>query len=76
MPLLLKKWRTLQSYETSLRLSPVRPIPIEEVEPAEDIVRRFTTGSMSFGALSRETHETLAIAMNRLGAKSGEWRRW
>ncbi|MCY3744235.1 MAG: glutamate synthase large subunit [Candidatus Poribacteria bacterium] len=47
------------------------PIPIEEVEPAEDIVRRFTTGSMSFGALSRETHETLAIAMNRLGAKSG-----
>ena len=47
------------------------PIPIEAVEPAEDIVRRFTTGSMSFGALSRETHETLAIAMNRLGAKSG-----
>ena len=47
------------------------PIPIEEVEPAEDIVRRFTTGSMSFGALSRETHETLAVAMNRLGAKSG-----
>ena len=47
------------------------PIPLEEVEPAEDIVRRFTTGSMSFGALSREAHETLAIAMNRLGAKSG-----
>lgn len=47
------------------------PIPIDDVEPAEDIVRRFTTGSMSFGALSRETHETLAIAMNRLGAKSG-----
>ena len=50
---------------------PSTPIPIETVEPAEDIVRRFTTGSMSFGALSRETHETLAIAMNRLGAKSG-----
>ena len=50
---------------------PSTPIPIEAVEPAEDIVRRFTTGSMSFGALSRETHETLAIAMNRLGAKSG-----
>lgn len=47
------------------------PIPIEEVESAEEIVRRFTTGSMSYGALSRETHETLAIAMNRLGAKSG-----
>ncbi len=54
-----------------LDFKPATPIPIEEVEPAEDIVRRFTTGSMSFGALSRETHETLAIAMNRLGAKSG-----
>ena len=54
-----------------LTFKPSTPIPIEEVEPAEDIVRRFTTGSMSFGALSRETHETLAIAMNRLGAKSG-----
>ena len=54
-----------------LAFKPSTPIPVEEVEPAEDIVRRFTTGSMSFGALSRETHETLAIAMNRLGAKSG-----
>ena len=54
-----------------LAFKPSTPIPIEEVEPAEDIVRRFTTGSMSFGALSRETHETLAVAMNRLGAKSG-----
>ena len=54
-----------------LAFKPSTPIPIEEVEPAEAIVRRFTTGSMSFGALSRETHETLAIAMNRLGAKSG-----
>ncbi len=54
-----------------LAFKPSSPIPIEDVEPAEDIVRRFTTGSMSFGALSRETHETLAIAMNRLGAKSG-----
>lgn len=54
-----------------LDFKPGTPIPIEAVEPAEDIVRRFTTGSMSFGALSRETHETLAIAMNRLGAKSG-----
>ena len=48
--------------------------PDEEVEPAEDIVRRFTTGSMSFGALSRETHETLAVAMNRLG-RIRKWRR-
>ena len=54
-----------------LAFQPGTPIALEEVEPAADIVRRFTTGSMSFGALSRETHETLAIAMNRLGAKSG-----
>jgi len=47
-----------------------QPIPLEEVEPASEIVRRFTTGAMSLGALSREAHETLAIAMNRLGAKS------
>ncbi|MFO0730870.1 MAG: glutamate synthase large subunit [Nitrospiraceae bacterium] len=46
------------------------PIPLEEVEPAKDIVKRFTTGAMSFGSISREAHETLAIAMNRLGAKS------
>jgi glutamate synthase domain-containing protein 2/glutamate synthase domain-containing protein 1/glutamate synthase domain-containing protein 3 len=46
------------------------PVPLEEVEPATSIVKRFTTGAMSLGALSREAHETLAIAMNRLGAKS------
>lgn len=46
------------------------PIPIEEVEPIEDIRRRFTTAAMSLGALSPEAHETLAIAMNRIGAKS------
>ncbi len=46
------------------------PLPLEEVEPAKDIVKRFTTGAMSFGAISKESHETLAIAMNRLGAKS------
>jgi glutamate synthase (NADPH/NADH) large chain/glutamate synthase (ferredoxin) len=45
-------------------------IPIEEVESAKDIVKRFTTGAMSLGAISREAHETLAVAMNRLGAKS------
>ncbi|HZS11632.1 MAG TPA: glutamate synthase large subunit, partial [Nitrospirales bacterium] len=47
-----------------------QPIPIEEVEPAADIVKRFTTGAMSFGAISKEAHETLAIAMNRIGGKS------
>jgi glutamate synthase domain-containing protein 2 len=46
------------------------PVPIEEVEPAGEIVKRFTTGAMSLGALSREAHETLAIAMNRMGARS------
>jgi glutamate synthase (ferredoxin) len=46
------------------------PIPIEEVEPASKIVKRFTTGAMSLGSLSREAHETLAIAMNRIGGKS------
>ncbi len=45
-------------------------VPIEEVEPAKEIVKRFTTGAMSFGSISREAHETLAIAMNRLGGKS------
>jgi glutamate synthase domain-containing protein 2/glutamate synthase domain-containing protein 1/glutamate synthase domain-containing protein 3 len=45
-------------------------VPLEEVEPASSIVKRFTTGAMSLGALSREAHETLAIAMNRIGAKS------
>src|SRR5690242_19326925 len=47
-----------------------KPVPIEEVEPAKDIVRRFSTGAMSFGSISREAHTTLAIAMNRIGGKS------
>ena len=46
------------------------PVPIEEVESVESIVRRFATGAMSFGSISAEAHETLAIAMNRMGAKS------
>ena len=46
------------------------PIPLEAVEPASEIVKRFVTGAMSFGSISKETHETLAIAMNRLGGKS------
>jgi glutamate synthase domain-containing protein 2/glutamate synthase domain-containing protein 3 len=45
-------------------------IPIDEVEPAKEIVKRFTTGAMSFGSISKEAHETLAIAMNRIGGKS------
>lgn len=46
------------------------PIPIEEVEPAENIMKRFVTGAMSYGSISREAHETLAIAMNRIGGRS------
>ncbi len=46
------------------------PIPLEEVEPVEEITKRFCTGAMSIGSISREAHETLAIAMNRLGGKS------
>src|ERR1700757_395839 len=46
------------------------PVPLEDVEPAKEIVKRFTTGAMSFGSISKEAHETLAIAMNRIGGKS------
>lgn len=46
------------------------PIPLTEVEPAKEIVKRFATGAMSFGSISQEAHETLAIAMNRLGGRS------
>src|SRR5450631_1934042 len=46
------------------------PVALEEVEPAKEIVKRFTTGAMSFGSISKEAHETLAIAMNRIGGKS------
>ncbi|WP_181706802.1 glutamate synthase large subunit [Chthonobacter rhizosphaerae] len=46
------------------------PVPLEEVEPASEIVKRFATGAMSFGSISREAHETLAVAMNRIGGKS------
>ena len=45
-------------------------VPLDEVEPAAEIVKRFSTGAMSFGSISREAHETLAIAMNRIGGKS------
>ena len=45
-------------------------MPIDEVEPVEAIVKRFATGAMSYGSISQEAHETLAIAMNRMGGKS------
>ncbi len=46
------------------------PVPVEEVEPVSEIVKRFATGAMSYGSISKEAHETLAIAMNRIGGKS------
>jgi glutamate synthase domain-containing protein 2/glutamate synthase domain-containing protein 3 len=54
-----------------MKLRPAgQPVPLDEVEPATEIVKRFTTGAMSLGSLSREAHETLAIAMNRIGGRS------
>jgi glutamate synthase (NADPH/NADH) large chain len=52
------------------RLDPSKAIPVEEVEPAKEIVKRFATGAMSLGSISTEAHTTLAIAMNRIGGKS------
>lgn len=57
--------RSLLSFKQS-----TTPVPIEEVEPIESIMRRFHTGAMSFGSISKEAHESLAIAMNRIGGKS------
>ncbi|HZB97278.1 MAG TPA: glutamate synthase large subunit, partial [Candidatus Sulfotelmatobacter sp.] len=63
--------RQLKSLRGLLRLQPARdPVPLEEVEPAGEIVKRFVTGAMSYGSISKEAHETLAIAMNRIGGKS------
>lgn len=53
-----------------LRTEQCETIPLEEVEPASEIVKRFATGAMSFGSISQESHESLAVAMNRLGGKS------
>jgi len=53
-----------------LKFKKAKPIPIEEVEPVENIVKRFATGAMSFGSISKEAHQAIAIAMNRLGGRS------
>jgi glutamate synthase (NADPH/NADH) large chain/glutamate synthase (ferredoxin) len=53
-----------------LRFRERQAIPLEDVEPASEIVKRFSTGAMSLGSLSREAHETLAVAMNRIGGRS------
>ena len=78
--------------ETSRRLCAIRglldfkrldaPLPIDDVEPAREIVKRFATGAISLGSISREAHETMAIAMNRIGARSNtgeggeDWHRY
>ncbi|MDA2965754.1 MAG: glutamate synthase-related protein, partial [Actinomycetota bacterium] len=58
--------RGLFTFKEGLR----KPIPIEDVEPVSEILKRFATGAMSYGSISQEAHETLAIAMNRIGGKS------
>jgi glutamate synthase (NADPH/NADH) large chain len=76
-----KMWKKFSELctEESKRLFTIRglldfkkgtPIPIDQVEPASEIVKRFKTGAMSFGSISKEAHETLAIAMNRIGGRS------
>ncbi len=68
---LINDWeKQLSTLRGLIRFKSKAPIGIEAVEPVEEIVKRFVTGAMSFGALSKEVHETLAIAMNRLGGMS------
>ncbi|CAM4410867.1 glutamate synthase large subunit [Paenibacillus tarimensis] len=62
-----RKYATLRSL---LGFKKGNPVPLEEVEPVESIVKRFKTGAMSYGSISKEAHEALAIAMNRIGGKS------
>ncbi len=62
-----KKLATLRGL---MEFVPFEPVPLEEVEPLESILKRFKSGAMSYGSISQEAHETLAIAMNRIGGKS------
>ena len=62
--------RQLGTLRGLLGFKPSTPVPLDEVEPIESIVKRFATGAMSYGSISQEAHETIAIAMNRLGGKS------
>jgi len=63
----IKNYGLLRSY---LKFKERKPIPIEEVEPISEIVKRFATGAMSYGSISKEAHETLAVAMNKIGGFS------
>ncbi len=62
--------RRLSTLRGLFKFKPATPVPLDEVEPASEIVKRFCTGAMSYGSISREAHENLAIAMNRIGGKS------
>src|SRR5512138_1777421 len=63
--------KTLNTLRGLMDLKPAaKPVPLDEVEPVESIVRRFKTGAMSYGSISKEAHESLAVAMNRIGGKS------
>ena len=62
-----RHWCTLRGL---LDFKKVKPVPLEEVESVESILKRFKSGAMSYGSISKEAHETLAIAMNRIGGKS------
>ncbi len=62
--------RQLCTLRGLFKFKPAHPVPLEEVEKAEEIVKRFATGAMSFGSISKEAHETIAIAMNRIGGRS------
>ena len=68
--LINKQEEQLMTIRGLLKFIDYNPIPIEEVEPWTEIVKRFKTGAMSYGSISKEAHENLAIAMNRIGGKS------
>jgi len=68
--LINEQGKNLCTLRSLLEFKSSAAIPIEEVEPAESIMKRFKTGAMSYGSISKEAHETLAIAMNRIGGKS------
>ena len=68
--LLNERSRTAATLRSLLELKPGKAVPLEEVESIENITRRFKTGAMSYGSISKEAHEALAIAMNRVGGKS------
>jgi glutamate synthase (ferredoxin) len=68
--LINEQGKNLCTLRSLLEFKPATPIALEEVEPAGSIMKRFKTGAMSYGSISQEAHETLAIAMNRIGGKS------